>query len=148
MQTIAHLTLFTGHLHHSPRSEVHRETIDLLMPYVKRGGGKIGSTGWTVRMVQGVASGSCGFELHYSGFWLFSCYMTWTTTADAPMWDVVRELSKTTLDKPKSVPWLAVHAMPQLAAAPMQAIMAAGDLERCVAWTIIEAMAGASPLAA
>lgn len=148
MKTIAHLSLFTGHLRNSPRKEVHRETIEKLMPYVTSAGGQIDDTGWTVKMIQGAAPGSCCFELHHSGFWLFSCYMAWTTTADAPMWDVVRQISKTRIAKPKSVPWLAVHAMPTLMLAPPHAIMEAGDLERCIAWTVIEAMAGTFPLAA
>ncbi len=148
MKTIAHLSLFTGHLRNSPREEVHRETIEMLMPYVMGAGGKIRDTGWTVKMVQGAAPGSCCFELRHSGIWLFSCYMAWTTTADAPMWDVVRQVSKTATAKPKSVPWLAVHAMPMFWSAPPRAIMEAGDLERCVAWAVIEAMAGSSTLAA
>lgn len=99
-------------------------------------------------MVQGAVPGSGCFELHHSGIWLFSCYMAWTPAADAPMWDVVRQVSATKLAKPKSLPWLAIHAMPQFISAPPHAIMEAGDLERCLAWTVIEALAGTAPLAA
>lgn len=148
MKTIAHLSLFTGHFRNSPREEVHQEAIDILMPYVMDGGGKIANTSWTVKMVRGAAPGSCCFTLHHSGFWLFSCYMAWTSAADEPMWDVVREVTKTKVARPKSVPWLAVHAMPMFLLAPPHAIIEAGDLERCVAWTVIEAMAEKSPVAA
>lgn len=151
MKEIAHLTLFTGHLRNSPRNEVPPEAIKMLMPYVMSAGGEIGSTGWTVKMVQGAAPGSCGFTLHHSGLWLFSCYMAWTTTADAPMWEIAKQVSNTSLPKPKSVPWLAIHAMPDMPLIMLRAplaIMEAGDLERCIAWTVIEAMAGNSPLAA
>lgn len=147
MKKIAHLTLFTGHLRNSPRSEVHRDTIKFLRPYVMGAGGEIGDTGWTVRMVEGIAPGSCGFTLHHSGLWLLSCYMAWTTAADNPMWDVVKDVSKTDLRKPDLVPWLAIHAMPDFPSiwfkAP-HAIMEAGDLERCIAWTVIETMTGHS----
>lgn len=53
--------------------------------------------------------------------------------------------------KPTSVPWLAIHAMPSmpliLFKAP-HALKEAGDLERCIAWTVIEGMTGSTPLAA
>ncbi|MCV3769085.1 hypothetical protein [Rhizobium sp. TRM95796] len=115
------------------------------MPYVMGAGGEIENTGWTVKMVQGVAPGSCGFTLHHSGLWLFSCYMAWTQAASAPMWKIVKQITKTSIPRPKLTPWLAVHAMPDmpriLFKAP-SAIMEAGDLERCIAWTVIEAMTG------
>ncbi|WP_288430156.1 hypothetical protein [uncultured Agrobacterium sp.] len=151
MQTIAHLTLFTGHLHNSPRKEVPRWAIDTLMPYVMSAGGEIADTGWTVKMVQGVSPGSCGFTLHHSGLWLFSCYMAWNTTADKPMWEIVKQISKTSAPKPKSVPWLAIHAMPSMPLIMLRAphaLSEAGDLERCIAWTVIEGMTGGTPLAA
>ncbi|MND98269.1 hypothetical protein D3C80_906120 [compost metagenome] len=151
MNSIAHLTLFTGHHRDSPRIEVPREIIDMLMPFVMSAGGDIGNTGWTVKMVQGVAPGSYGFTLHHSGLWLFSCYMAWSTAADTSMWGVVRQVSKTSLPKPKSVPWLAVHAMPSMPMIMLKAphaLAEAGDLERCIAWTVIEGMTGGKPLAA
>lgn len=151
MRTIAHLTLFTGNLRNSPRHEVPRSTIDKLMPYVMSGGGEIENTGWTVKMVQGVAPGSCGFTLHHSGLWVFSCYMAWTKATSAPMWEVVKGITKTSLPKPKSAPWLAVDAMPDMPLlmfkAP-QAMFEAGDLERSIAWSVIEAMAGGKDIAA
>jgi hypothetical protein len=147
MQSIAHLTLLTGDLRHSSRKEVRHETIEMLMPYVMSAGGAVGNTGWTVRMVQGAGPGSCGFTLHHSGLWLFSCYMAWTTTADAAMWNIVRQVSKTRLPKPTSVPWLAVHVMPSMMLASPHTLMEAGDLERCIAWTVIAAMAEDTTLA-
>lgn len=151
MKKIAHLTLSTGHLRNSPRSEVHRDTIKYLRPYVTGACGEIGDTGWTVRMVEGIAPGSCGFTLHHSGLWLLSCYMAWTTDADMPMWDIVKQVSKTTLPKPDTVPWLAVYFMPDFPLIGLKAphaIMEAGDLERCIAWTVIETMTGHSTPAA
>lgn len=151
MESIAHLTLFTGHMNNSPRKDVSRQTIDALMPYVMSGGGEIKDTGWTVRMVQGVSAGSCGFTLHHSSLWLFSCYMAWTKVADTKMWDIVRQVSNTSIPKPRSGAWLAIHAMPSmpliLFKAP-HALKEAGDLERCIAWTVIEGMTGSTPLAA
>ncbi|HCJ74673.1 hypothetical protein [Agrobacterium pusense] len=145
MKTIAHLTLFTGHLHDSPRSEVPQHVIRFLRPYVIGAGGEIGNTGWTVRMVEGIAPGSCGFTLHHSGLWLLSCYMAWTAAADNPMWRIVEQVSKTSLPKPDQVPWLAVLFMPDIFSFnDPQAIMEAGDLERCIAWTVIETATGQS----
>ncbi|MET3614753.1 hypothetical protein ABID16_003090 [Rhizobium aquaticum] len=148
MQTLEHLTLLTGHRRNSPRREVHPQIIEYLKPYVLNGTGKIGKTAWTLKMVQGACPGSCGFTLHHAGIWLFSCYMAWKTTADLPMWGVVTELSKTSVTKPKTVPWLAVHIMPQVVDADLNIMKEAGDLERCIAWTVINTMAGNSPLAA
>ncbi|KQQ61167.1 hypothetical protein ASF69_01715 [Rhizobium sp. Leaf311] len=145
MKKIAHLTLFTGHLRNSPRSEVHWDTIKFLRPYVLGASGEIGDTGWTVRMVEGITQGSCGFTLHHSGLWLLSCFMAWTTAADNPMWGVVEKVSKTSVPKPDLVPWLAIHAMPDFFwFTDPHAIMEAADLERCIAWTVIETMAGHS----
>jgi hypothetical protein len=40
--------------------------------------------------------------------------------------------------RPMAVPWLAVSLTPDALRAPRDAIRTAGDLERCVAWALME----------
>lgn len=150
---LAHLTLLTSHLRQSPRREVGKDTIDFLRPAIINGGGKLGDTGWSVQMIEGAAPGSCGFTLHHSGLWLFSCYVAWTHGGSAAMWPVAmaaaRSLSgqfaqgQDRAAKPTTLPWLAVLMMPDalMGKASPGVMMEAGDLERCVAWTAIETLA-------
>jgi hypothetical protein len=139
-KTLSHLTLQTGHVRNSPRHEVHDDVIAALSPIVISGGGPIAKTDWTLRMVQGAAVGSCGFELHWKNWWVCSCYLAWTKRGDVAMRNVVPQLSSIPFGKLGSVPWLTAVLMPGAANAPFSTLMEAGDLERCIAWTVLETM--------
>ena len=40
--------------------------------------------------------------------------------------------------EPPDLPWLAVHLLPYIAALSPETLMMLGDLERCLAWALIE----------
>lgn len=136
MRNLLHLTLDSGHVRNSPEKEVGRETIDALSPIIGKGKGEI--AGWCIQMVHGPATGSAGFTLHNGGLWIASGYMAWTPQGDLAQWGVVCQLHKTTVMKPMCLPWLAVKLMPDAERAPLGVLMEAGDLERCIAWTILK----------
>lgn len=138
MRTIAHLTLDTGHVRNSPKSDVEGDVVEALSPIVKRGKGEI--AGWDIRMVQGAAPGSAGFTLNHGGLWIASSYMAWAVEGDAPQWGLVRQLYQPKITKPSCLPWLAVKLMSGSARASFDVMMEAGDLERCIAWTALEVL--------
>jgi hypothetical protein len=112
----------------------------LLSPIIARGGGDIGDTGWNARMAGGVGAGSCGFELHYRGIWAVSCYMAWTAADDGPMWRMASEIHGAGhIGRPHSLPWLAAAIMPTTIIFLPTAMLEVGDLERCIAWTVLNA---------
>lgn len=145
--SMEHITLTTGHYRLSPRHEVGDDVVALLSPIVAKGAGEIADTGWSVKMVHGVGVGSCGFELHYRGIWAVSCYMAWTASDDIPMWGVASERHGVQrVKRPRSLPWLAAAIMPTSIIFLPTAMLEVGDLERCVAWTILDlSMAGVCP---
>ncbi|MBD9640900.1 hypothetical protein IB277_31870 [Ensifer sp. ENS07] len=136
MRTIAHLTLDTGHIRNSPRSEVHRDVVDVLSPIVRGGKGEV--AGWDIQMIHGAAPGSVGFALNHGGLWIASSYMAWTQEGDGAQWDVIRKLYQPNMMKPTCSPWLAVKLMSGSAGAGFDVMMEAGDLERCIAWTVLD----------
>lgn len=136
MSTIAHLTLDTGHLRNSPSHEVGSEVIEALAPIVQRGNGTIEA--WDIQMVKGPAVGSAAFTIHHDGLWIASGYMAWTSEGEGPMWNLVRELYEPMVMKPMCLPWLAVKLMPGCHLARAGVLMEAGDLERCLAWTVLD----------
>jgi len=135
----------TGHERQSPRHEVGDEVIDLLRPIIQRGAGEISDTRWGIRMVEGAAPGSCGFTLHYDGSWIVSCYMAWSKEGANAMWPIAKHTAGLHVvgqpyTRPAAPPWIAVVMMPKAFSSGIEALMEAGDLERCVAWTVLETM--------
>lgn len=137
MTTIAHLTLDTGHLRHSPKNEVRDDTIAALAPIVERGRGEI--AGWDIQMVHGASpSGSAGFTLTHNRLWIISAYMAWTKEGDTAEWSVVRQAYKLRAMKPLCLPWLAVKLMAGAHQVGFDVLREGADLERCLAWTVLE----------
>ncbi len=136
MRTLFHLTLDTGHVRNSPENEVRSETIDALTPIIGKGKGEL--AGWGIQMVHGAAGGAAGFNLRHGGLCIASGYMAWMPQGDVPQWGVVRQFYKPTMMKPMYLPWLAVKLMAGAERASLDVLMQAGDLERCIAWTVLD----------
>lgn len=136
-----HLTLMTGHTCLSPRTAVDDRTIDLIRPAVIAGRGTLGNTGWQIKMVSGSQPGGAAFECHSRGLWVVSCYMAWEPAGADEMWAAAMThlLVLPGIRRPPTLPWLAAAIMPgvlRLDAADL--LFEVADLERCVAWTVLE----------
>lgn len=140
---IEHLTLTTGHTRSSPRSEVADDIVEVLKPLVASGAGVLGDTGWSFGVKYGPAPGSACFIIINGSHRIATSYVAWTPEGAAAVWPLAARMAgKTGADTPPSppgrVPWLAVILMPDVINVSLNIIMEAGDLERCIAWTVIE----------
>jgi hypothetical protein len=150
-ETLEHLTLTTGHSRLSPRAEVVRGTIDFIRDCLAKHDGQLGSTGWQVRLIpiRDIQFSYC-FDLYWQGKPLVHCFLCAHLSEHEQMWAALHAtgLTVTALGavakQPSHVPWLAVGLNQPLLASmrgdPQQigaVMMEAGDLERCVAWTLL-----------
>jgi hypothetical protein len=146
---LQHLTLNTGHLRSSPRSEVGVAALTALRPLVRAGGGllpgladfrveiahydKAGAALWTVsRGPEPLATSACGWVGGpASAVWaqLEASYLKLTDTA------VGRDVGAAFAPEP-SLPWLATLLWPSIVVYPASAPWLA-DFNRCLAWTLI-----------
>lgn len=137
-----HVTLNTGHSRVSPRSEVSDDVIAALRPVVRAGGGMLpGPPGY--RLVLTREGRNAAYTIHRVDDGgavapLVTCIVSQTPGVWGAVWPRVTKGVRTRrpLVEP-ALPWLAVDIHPTVALdnASMEWL---GDLERCVAWTIIE----------
>lgn len=142
MSSLAHLTLSTGHLRHSPRSEVSEDAIRAAREMI--GGATL--RGWTVRVLPGIPRGAAVYDLLHDGRRVVACYLGIEPGPAAEMWAQMQRtfarLPMPPADQPRT-PWLAVMLVPDPAVmadpvAFFDILLEAGDLERVVAWALIE----------
>lgn len=148
MLTIEHITLSSGHTRRSPRAEVSEAVIDRIRAAIAEGSGDVGG-GWTVRLVPGLPEGTAAYDLLHDGRRVVACYLGIARPAADEMWAqidaVMPMLPGAVRRRPKRAPWLAVMPVPDPAVladpgAFADILLEAGDLERCVAWAIIDAV--------
>lgn len=149
-KALQHITLTTGHTRRSPRSEVSDHVIDRLSPVVEAGGGLLGVGDWRIDIVSrqnGYAVWHIGSDRNPKEPWV-SCAACWDLGAISFAWaNMATTLKKVgfpvLVPTPKEdMPWLAVAFLPGIVAVPLDDIMALGDAERCIAWTLIEREGG------
>lgn len=141
--TLLHLTLNTGDVRESPRSEVCDDVIALLRPLITAGGGRLPgfAVAYTVELWRH------GREAIFT-IWTpdHAPILTGGLAQDdpAPVWAALQPLLDPRWSRgphapmPPTTPWLAVVLLPSAAATPRNDLMAFGDFERCLAWTVIE----------
>lgn len=152
IQPITHLTILTGHIRKTPRSEITQETIDRLTGYLfdKEGilhrEAALGDTGWRVRwfdMPVG-ADKSAAFELSYHHN---PMVMNILVGNEAPemrktLWEAALRYPKNPgvrLTMPSSECWLASAIMPQsMMIDDPWVLFEAGGLEICIAWALLD----------
>ncbi len=161
-----HLTLNTGHLARTPRSDVDRSIVRLLMPLARAGFGPVpGLSGWYLRSY--TLDGALGETLPgVAYFGLFPqpevvslpavwCVACWRAESAAMAWRRAAYLYRAyeaslariglwrepDPQPPAELPWLAVWMLPSIAHIDRDITMALGDLERCLAWTMRECSA-------
>jgi hypothetical protein len=140
--TLHHYTVQTGHLTLQTRGEVDQETLDFLAPLVLRPGTHE-LPGTTIRL--NIPQGNMGRPEGVASFMLLDatgkpvviCMLAWRDShAAGIIWGTC--LPGTPMpDEPAGFPWLAVMLRPAFAALSRADMLMLGDIERCVAWSII-----------
>ena len=159
-RSIEHITLTTGGVRMSPRSEVEEDTIRRIVAAMRAGGktkpdgllpantdnvqvragGKLWA-GWSVR-VQPLGPGAWRYDLAQQDTTVVACWLCAEKATSDEIWEQAIEHS--TLDehavvaRPRGVPWLAVTLLPSALLMSAEQIGMAGDAERCIAWAILE----------
>lgn len=136
--SLHHVTINTGHLLISGRGEVMAETMEWLAPMVAAGRGRPGDIPFAVeRRGQGSALLRIGEP---AAVW---CGVCWEEERSREAWEAMLALAHQSgvTQAPGSrppVPWLAVLTLPAMFTLPPEQVMMLGDMERCLAWAVIE----------
>lgn len=132
---LIHLTLNTGHIRVSPRNEVSNDVIAALQPVVRAGGGLLpGPPGYRMTIDrEGRNAVYTIYRIDDGG--ATAPLVTCTLAQEASMRTMT--MSVQGMAMPVRYPWLAVEIHGSALADP-ESIGWLGDLERCIAWTIIE----------
>jgi hypothetical protein len=157
-----HITLNTGHIAKTSRSDVHPHIIDFLLPILDAEGGPVpGLPGWHLSLLfplddrgaprPGAAFFQIADERGTSERPAVVAMACWSDTMQAKAWEHTIasyrawELALQACEfwhdpptNPPPLPWLAICLTPWINAASMSAVQALGDLERCIAWGLIE----------
>jgi len=130
----------TGASRMSSRTEVSDDVLNRIREALLYTGGEI--AGWTIASRE--VSGGYEFDLWHSGTKIVQCWFCTERGASDRMFE---EASATAIDervilaRPKGTPWLGVTLFPEsllTALSNPSILLQAGDLERCVAWTLLE----------
>lgn len=137
--SLGHATLNTGNLVYSPRSGVHAETMEVLQSMIAAGYGD--AAGIPFRIPERGA-GTALITIGEPPAVL--CGVCWDESRSDEAWMTMLEAMRQSgyvkaPDRIPPVPWLAVLMLPAMLALPIETILMLGDLERCLAWAVIEA---------
>ena len=139
---IEHITVTTGASRMSLRSEVSDAVVDWFRATLADGG-SVG-LGWTVQLLP-TPSGGYVYDLKFDRVSVARCWLCDDLEISAQMWDAASSGRGhgVILRLPERTPWLAVALTVDPAKivenfAIMMAISEVGDIERCVAWALLE----------
>jgi hypothetical protein len=114
MPDLWHLTILTGHMRLSPRSEVADHVVSGLQVIIAGGGGAVGNTGWAMLFVERTPNGAI-FDLSLRGVEVARCFLAITPASEQRLWgeaSAYPALPGVRLTKPGALPWLAVGLLP------------------------------------
>jgi hypothetical protein len=140
--SLKHITLNSGHVRDSPRSEVADEVLDAVrLLVVKTGAFDVpGQPGFKTHLT--LDRGAAVFDVCIDDAPIVIGAVAWQTEYAATIWSALEIMAKQfgatkkpTL--PATLPWLAVLLLPT-AEAWGDAMQWLGDYERCLAWAILE----------
>lgn len=135
-----HLTLNTGHVRESPRSEVGDDIIDKLRPLVQTTGGPLPHPrGYSVQITRAGrdAMYTISRVMDDEAAPLVTCGLA--VDDPAAVWHALVQCTGGAIqaEMPPVTPWLGVVIHPVALLAPA-ALNWLGDAERCIAWALIE----------
>lgn len=135
---LQHVTMMTGNLVQSPRSGVEQRTIDWLQPMLRAGQGEAAGIPFEiVRRLPGAALLTIGSPPGVL------CGVCWARERSDDGWAAMLAASHETgarafpAEQPP-VPWLAVTILPGMLSMGFEVVGMLGDMERCLAWALIE----------
>ena len=143
--SLAYLTMNTGNLVHSPRDQVLPATIEWLAPLVRAGRGEPagipfevtrrgeGTALFTIGKPAAVVCGACWAEDRAPAAW--GAMLAVMDIQGVPMAPAERP----------PVPWLAVAFLPAIGTLLPETLVKLGDMERCLAWCLIETDGAGGP---
>lgn len=137
--SLAHVTLNTGNIVHSPRSGVWPETMALLAPMIADGRGSPGGVPFLVAERSEAAA-----LVMLCDPPAVACGVCWSEERSTAAWQALIQLGaasglRRVPDHIPAVPWLGVVVLPTALLLDPATLMSLGDLERCLAWALIEA---------
>lgn len=145
IKAFEHITIMTGAARRSLRSEVADEVVAQIRTALAADGRLW--AGWSVRIVPS-PSGTYVYDLLHDGRRIAACWLCLDRNKSESLWDLASRagaLPGTRLHRPAGVPWLAAQLAPDLDASnPTNLVLLAtamsevGDVERCVAWALID----------
>lgn len=141
---IEHVTMLTSHTRMSPRNEVSTEIIDHIRERIAMGDGKIDKE-WSVEIVPSPDGGHV-FDILFHGRIMVRCWLCTDEDYSAEMWRAAMSPKPAHKgNRPKHIPWLAVEFAFQETDPILKherifkrIMQELGDLERCIAWALIE----------
>jgi hypothetical protein len=140
--SLAHLTMNTGNLVHSPRDQVLPSTIEWLAPLVAAGKGEPAGIPFEVTQR---GEGTALFVIGRPA--AVACGVCWREDRAPAAWDAmlavldIQGAPMAPAERPP-VPWLAVAFMPGMGALLPETLVRLGDMERCLAWVLVEQATG------
>lgn len=140
MHSLEHITLTTGASRHSDRSEVSQGAIDALRTAIATTDGRIADTGWRVELLP-IAEGGHAYKLSHSDKPIAVCWLCTDDVHSAAFWRSAISAPKpagTRIHPPHGVPWLATALLAGALEAERDILMECADLERSVAWMLLE----------
>lgn len=162
MKLLYHLTLNTGDVTQTPRSEVDQRVIDYLLPLIDNEAGKfeainIGFDLWRpLTDDDKPMDGAAVFQLapypeQPSGITYVIAVACWKQEMSEGSWERLREIYrewevilkalkfwKPMPDAAPPVPWLTVIPLPTITMIDPDRLMMLGDMERCLFWALAE----------
>jgi hypothetical protein len=147
---LSHLTIETGHCAVTPRSDIADEIIMRLQPIIDEQGGLIKEAGIYIDIIRPLMAsgrprdGAAAFtlQLGHGGPALASNVVCWQSDMADEAWIMCGNPNRAPLTDQQIVkpnaPWLATMLLPAVVDAPHDAVRLLADLERCLAWTLIE----------
>ncbi len=145
MKSLQHITLTTGASRMSAREEVDDEAVNTVRRAIALADGVIPDTEWVVRLIP-TPEGAYVYRLFSEGMSIVTCFLAASPDVSDDLWKTASSmpvLPGTINHQPDTTPWLAVIMAPDEAILANPTIFASiltevGDLERVVAWALLE----------
>ena len=151
---LEHITVLTGHRRMSPKSETDTAVRAMVWQALDSAGEAPADVGaeWSVTRI-GPFAGDIGvavYDLAHRGRAVAACWVCWDPASSDTLWSLASQadpLAPSAASPPPRVPWLAVHLFTNISVMldpdAAEIMLEAGDLERIVAWALIERQASA-----
>jgi hypothetical protein len=154
MTVLWHYTANSGNVAETGREMVDQVVIDRLLPVVDAQEGDLPEVGLAVDIMTPLDErrrrlpGAAFFQIEAPGARMSQtpyvmAVACWRADREADAWqqfrDLVAEFTGGAPNRePPDLPWLAVYVLPYALALPPETVTTLGDLERCLAWALIE----------